>query len=96
MGLISALTSLLSRNTAGDNRHATPEQWPSEQYGDYEIIPAPVREEHGYRINGVIRKGEHEHIFIRADTLPSADACATEMIRKAKQMIDQQGDSVFN
>ncbi len=93
MSLFSSLKSLFS---AGEKAPEAPQEQASETYGDYLITPASVKEEHGYRINGTITKGEQVHIFIRADTLPSADECAKEMIRKAKQMIDQQGDRIFN
>lgn len=93
MSLLSSLKSLFS---AGEKAPAAPQEQPSETYGDYVITPASVKEEHGFRINGMITKGEQVHTFIRADTLPSADECAKEMIRKAKQMIDQQGDRIFD
>lgn len=93
MSLFSSLKSLFS---TGEKQPETPKEQPSETYGDYVITPASVHEEHGFRINGTIRKGEQVHTFIRADTLPSADECAKEMIRKAKQMIDQQGDRIFD
>lgn len=93
MSLISSLKSLF---TPAEKQPFPPEEQASESYGDYLITPASVKEEHGFRINGTISKGEQVHTFIRADTLPSADDCAREMIRKAKQMIDQQGDRIFD
>ncbi len=74
---------------------AEPEPMLACEYDGYTIIPAPVQEETGFRVNGTIIKGEREHQFIRADVLPTADSCADEMIRKAKQMIDQQGERLF-
>ncbi len=67
-----------------------------ENYQDFEIIADPVETDGQYRINGLIKKGEHEHIFIRADLLPSREACEQETLRKARVMIDQQGDRLFN
>lgn len=93
MSLLSAITSLFSNR---EKAPSAPQEQVSETYGDYLITPASVKEEHGFRINGTISKGEQVHTFIRADTLPSADECAKEMIRKAKQMIDQQGDQIFD
>lgn len=93
MSLISSLKSLF---TPAEKQPSPPEEQAPESYGDYLITPASVKEEHGFRINGTISKGEQVHTFIRADTLPSADDCAREMIRKAKQMIDQQGDRIFD
>ncbi|OOV86846.1 HlyU family transcriptional regulator [Oceanospirillum linum] len=93
MSLISSFKSLFA---TGEKAPKAPQNQASESYGDYLITPASIKEEQGFRINGTITKGEQVHIFIRADTLPSADECAKEMIRKAKQMIDQQGDRIFH
>ncbi|WP_028304377.1 HlyU family transcriptional regulator [Oceanospirillum maris] len=93
MGLFSSLKALFA---GGESTPKEPDVMPSETYNDYIITPAPVHEEHSYRINGTITKGEQTHLFIRADALPTQEQCAQEMIRKAKQMIDQQGDRIFN
>ncbi len=92
MGFISSLKSMFS---AGESAPKEPEQMPSVEYNGYVITPAPVAEGGAFRINGTIVKGEQSHQFIRADVLPSAESCAEEMVRKAKQMIDQQGDQLF-
>ncbi|WP_286237255.1 HlyU family transcriptional regulator [Neptuniibacter halophilus] len=63
----------------------------SVEYQGYTITPAPMPDAGGYRINGTITRGERSHQFIRADILPGSQSCADEMIRKAKQLIDQQG-----
>lgn len=75
-----------------DSQSNEPESMESVEYEGFIITPAPVSEEMGFRVNGTIVKGEKSHTFIRADVLPSQQACADEMVRKAKQMIDQQGD----
>ncbi len=72
-----------------------PETMDSVEYVGFTITPAPVSEEMGFRVNGTIVKGDNSHTFIRADVLPTRQACADEMVRKAKQMIDQQGDRLF-
>lgn len=92
MSLFSSLKSIFS---GGEQVAKEPEPRPSEEYQGFTITPAPMEDGQGFRINGTISKGEQSHTFIRADTLPSADACAEEMIRKAKQMIDYQGDQLF-
>lgn len=92
MSLFSSLKSMFS---GGETTPKEPEAMPSVEYNGFTITPAPVQEDTGFRINGTINKGDQTHTFIRADTLPNADSCAQEMIRKAKQMIDQQGDRIF-
>ncbi|RTE66440.1 hypothetical protein EH243_07545 [Amphritea opalescens] len=92
MSLFSTIKSVFG---AADKKPEEPQELPSEEYQGFTITPAPVQEDGGYRVNGVISKGEQSHRFIRADMLPSSDSCAAEMVRKAKQMIDQQGDGIF-
>lgn len=92
MSLLSSLKSIFS---GADKAPEEPEILPSEEYKGFTITPAPVQEQAGYRINGTITKGDQSHTFIRADTLGTQQSCADEMIRKAKQMIDFQGDNIF-
>lgn len=92
MGLLSSLKSLFS---SADTAPEAPETLPAVEYSGFVITPAPIQEKFGYRINGTISKGEQSHTFIRADTLPTAEGCGDEMVRKAKQMIDYQGDKIF-
>ncbi|WP_428647750.1 HlyU family transcriptional regulator [Roseibium sp.] len=69
-------------------------------YEDYLIIAEPTPAGGQWQVSGRIEKQEGEttrrHTFIRADTLPDEESAANEMIRKAKLMIDQQGDSLFD
>lgn len=91
MSLLSSLKSMFSSNTAAPPEKALP----GEEYKGYLITPSPVADGSQFRVNGLIEKGEQQHRFIRADVLPSKEACAEEMIRKSKLMIDQVGDSFF-
>ncbi|UTW04757.1 hypothetical protein KDX31_07095 [Amphritea atlantica] len=92
---MSLFSSIKSMFTPAESNSKEPEALPSEEYQGFTITPAPIREDGGYRVNGLITKGEQSHRFIRADMLPSSESCAAEMVRKAKQMIDQQGDGIF-
>ncbi|MEM5585367.1 HlyU family transcriptional regulator [Roseibium sp. AS2] len=69
-------------------------------YDGYMIIADPQSANGQYQVSGRIEKQDGEttkvHTFIRADTLPDAEGAAAEMIRKAKMLIDQQGDSIFD
>jgi hypothetical protein len=69
-------------------------------YDGFLIIADPQLNNGQYQVSGRIEKQFGDttkvHTFIRADTLPDAEGAANEMIRKAKLMIDQQGDSIFD
>lgn len=67
----------------------------TEQYKGFSITPTPREEGGQYRITGVIRLGEQEHLFIRSDMIPSAQECASLTVRKAKKLIDEQGEKLF-
>ena len=63
------------------------------------IVAAPMREGDQFRLAGTISKeidGETKtHQLIRADVFPSAETAAEATIRKAKRVIDEQGDRLF-
>jgi len=68
-------------------------------YDSYTIIAEPQQSGGQWQVRGRIEKqvGDElkSHVFIRADVLPGESEAANEMVRKAKLMIDQQGDSIF-
>ena len=64
-------------------------------YNGYRIVPAPIQTGNNYRVGAIITKDEQEHRLIRADEMPSQTDCIEISLRKAKQMIDQQGDGIF-
>lgn len=72
----------------------------SESYQGFEIRAAPVQEAGGWRVAGVITKAgngeDREHEFVRADTCADADSAAAMTVRKAKQLIDEQGERLFD
>jgi hypothetical protein len=49
----------------------------------------------GARMLRTIDGEQREHRFIRADMLPSAEACTEVTLNKAKMTIDQLGDRIF-
>ncbi len=65
----------------------------------FRIIPSPVKEVGGYRVSAQIEKeigGQtRTHVLIRADTCQSRDEAVSMSAAKAKQAIDQLGDSLF-
>lgn len=70
-------------------------------YKDYTIHPAPRREGGQWLTAGVIRKagdgngGIQEHRFVRAETHATRDGAEEFAVLKGKQIIDQQGDRLF-
>lgn len=69
-------------------------------YDGFLIIAEPQQNNGQWQVSGRIEKTDGEttrvHRFIRADTLPDETGAANEMIRKAKMMIDQMGESIFD
>jgi hypothetical protein len=70
-----------------------------EDYQGFRILPDPIRDGGKFRIAATISKevgGETKtHMLIRADTLDTHEDAAAASIRKARQMIDEQGDRLF-
>lgn len=69
-------------------------------YEGFSIIAEPRPSNGQWQVAGRIEKQAGDdlkvHTFIRADTLPGETDAANEMIRKAKMMIDQQGETLFD
>lgn len=70
-----------------------------EEYEGFRITPQTMKESGGYRLGARIEKDidgkTRTHDLIRADTFQSADEADNAAIRKAKQVIDEQGDRLF-
>ena len=90
--------SILSRLFGGGAKREAPED-PAEDYNGFRIIPAPQEESEGFRIGARIEAdidGEGKvHHFLRADVLRDRDAAVALSLRKAKQVIDEQGVQIF-
>jgi len=90
--------SLLSR-LFGGNRETEPKA-PPETHDGYAIHPEPIKEGNRWRICARIEKeigGEMKtHRLIRADMLDSEDDALAQSAAKARQMIDEQGDRIFD
>ena len=69
-------------------------------YEGFRIYPEPIAEGGQHRIAARIEKsvaGETKvHKLIRADTLNELQAAVDASIAKAKQIIDEQGDRLFD
>ena len=91
--------SILSRLFGGGAKRETRAE-SSETYKDFRIIAAPQSDAEGYRVGARIEKdvdGEVKvHHLLRADTLRSLEEAEAFSIRKAKQVIDEQGERIFS
>ena len=70
------------------------------EYNGFSIHPAPRRQGSVWLTAGRITKsfpdGVKEHQYIRADTYADRDDAIAFCIQKAKQIIDEQGDRIFD
>jgi len=86
----------------GRRSPSSPAQGPQaepEHYKGCDIQPEPISEGSQWRVAARIEKevgGEvKSHHMIRADLLGDADMAVEESLRKAKRLIDEQGDTIF-
>ena len=70
------------------------------EYKGYIIRAAPYRSDGHYQTAGVIEREiggvRKEHRFIRADAYASYDDAVTFTENKARQIVDLQGDRIFD
>lgn len=90
----------LLKRLAGGNREApTPDVVAREGHQGFELRAAPIREGNVWRVAGAVAKveagEERTHDFVRADTYPSQDDAAAASLRKARQIVDEQGGDLF-
>jgi len=64
------------------------------------IAAKPYLEDGQYQLAGTISRsvgeGREERVFIRADRFASREAAAEAAIAKGRQLIDEQGDKLFD
>ena len=70
------------------------------EHNGFRIRPAPFKAEGGFQTAGVIEKdfpdGMKTHNFIRAEKHGSKDEAASFAITKGRQIVDEQGDRIFD
>jgi hypothetical protein len=70
------------------------------EHKGFTIEARPYRESGQFQVAGVIAKGEgearKEHKFIRADRFPTIEEAADFALMKGRQIVDQQGDRIFD
>ena len=88
--------SLLSKLFGGAKSDPEPE---TVEHEGFTITPMPIDQGSNYRLSARVEKeidGElKSHTLIRADTFQDADAATDASIRKARQVINEQGDRMF-
>ncbi|MBU4529746.1 MAG: transcriptional regulator [Hoeflea sp.] len=95
-GILDSIRNLFGGN--GASRQPQPANEP-DSYKDCLIYAEPMAEGGQWRVAGRIVKGEgesaREHKFIRADIFSSKDEVEAATLRKARQIIDEQGPALF-
>lgn len=90
--------SLLSK-LFGRAQTSSPQAQSVEHKG-FTITPTPVREGPKFRISAQIQKDVNgqplTHTLIRADVMDDWDDAVMACIRKAKQVINEQGERLFD
>ena len=95
------MSGFFSRLFGGGKREAA-EETPGDavEYKGYRIRPAPFRSEGQFQTAGTIEKdfsdGRKEYRFIRAEKHTSSDQASEFAVSKGRQIIDEQGDGVFD
>ena len=98
--MASFVSRFLKGLTGGSPAGAKPaERGEAVAYKELLIHPAPEREGNQWRVAGVIVKQggdiELERVFTRADTVATREEAETMSIRKARQIIDERGSTLF-
>ena len=97
--MFATLKAAWNRLTGGGAGASDGPAAPAVEYKGYRIRPTPFRTNGQYQTAGTIEKdapeGVKAHQFIRADTHPSRDDAIAFAISKARQIIDLQGDRIF-
>lgn len=99
--MASFLNSLLSMFSGGDKApaKAAPEAEP-QLYADCRIFASPMREGSQFRLAGRIEKDIDgvtlTRSFVRADVFTTMEDAVEYTVRKAQQIIDQNGASLFS
>ena len=95
MGLLDSLRNLFGGSDQASGAAAADPV----EYNGFTIRPAPEKTAGGWNTAGLIVKtieGEvREQTFVRVDTHGDRDAAIAFSITKAKQIIDEQGERLF-
>ena len=87
--------SWLSRIFGGGAGAGAPEA-EALDYKGFAITPQPRKDGGHYRVAALIEKDGRRHELIRADVVESLDVATEVSLSKARQMIDEQGERLFD
>ena len=97
MGLGNMFGKLFGGGKGGDS--GAPEAAEAVEYNGYTIIAAPLKEGSQYKTAGTISREVDGQIkstrFIRADNHADRQSAVTHAEGKARQIIDEQGEGMF-
>ena len=92
--------SFLKRLFGGDDANAPAAPMKQVEHEGFVIRATPYKEGAEFQTCGVVSKeinGEaKEHRFVRAERFPTMEGAAEHSITKGKQIVDQQGERVFD
>ena len=88
---MSGAASFLRRLLGGGARAAAAPA-ASEDHAGFRITPDPEPAPGGSRLAARIEKDGRSHRMIRADVVADRDEAVAASLRKARQVIDEQGD----
>ncbi len=84
----------------GKTEEATPVEGRSVEHKGFTIRATPFKEAGQFQTCGVIAKqteeGVKEHRFIRADRFAGMDEASDVALAKGRQIVDEQGDRLFD
>ena len=87
------------RKLFGGGKAAEPEAAQAEEYNGYTLQPAPYQEAGQWQMCGVISRQVDgvlkEHRFVRADRFPSREDAIEFTLKKARQIVDLNGERLF-
>lgn len=83
----------------GGGKPAGPEETPAEAYNGFSLQATPYQEAGQWQMCGVIAKEiggvRKEHRFVRADRFPSREDAVDFTLKKARQIVDLNGERLF-
>ena len=92
--------SFLKRLFGGDDANAPAAPMKQVEHEGFIIRATPYKEGAEFQTCGVVSKeinGEaKEHRFVRAERFPTMEGAAEHSITKGKQIVDQQGERIFD